>query len=127
MSSIICKNSNNNNYALVILTINITHKPFKKKCVLVSLFILAQFQTRNFDRIQPHLQLFWSLWSLFSAREFFHHFNHIAFSNALLRSCDGPHEIVACRDELLFQIDGFVVPPDQLFKKIKKRYFICML
>lgn len=91
-------------------------KPLIKtpKTRLISLLVLPQLLTAQLNRIQPQPQFLWTLGTRLSARELLHHLQDIHLGQTLFRRGDGPHEVVAQRDELLLNVDRLLVPPDQL-------------
>lgn len=61
----------------------------------------------------PQFQFLWCLWNGLAAWECFDQFDNISIGDALLGHGDCTHESIAQRYELLFQIDCFLVPPNQ--------------
>uniref|UniRef100_A0A182UC03 Nucleotide exchange factor SIL1 n=1 Tax=Anopheles melas TaxID=34690 RepID=A0A182UC03_9DIPT len=66
------------------------------------------------DRVEPQLQLFRHQWPLLGTGELLHQLQHVYVGDALLGHGDGTHEPIGKRHKLLLQIDGLLVPPDQL-------------
>lgn len=77
-------------------------------------FILAQLLAGHFDGIQPELKICRHLWALGRFGVSFEQFADVALGDALLGEGDGADEAIGQCDELLLQVDGLVVPPDEL-------------
>lgn len=86
------------------------------------LLLLPELITAHLDRLQPQLQLLRALWSGLSAREFLHQVDYIDVGQALLGHSNGPHKVISHRDELLLEVDGLIIPPDQLQGEKEARF-----
>lgn len=79
----------------------------------LSLFIFAQPLTGHLNGLQPELQLRGHLWSLCRLWIRFKELINITVGQTLLGQGNGTHKAIGQCDELLLQIDGLVVPPDE--------------
>lgn len=93
----------------------------KKYCIKnlwgSTLFVLPQLLAGELDGVQPQFQLTGNWRLAFTAWELFHHLKHIRLGDVLLRQGDGSDKSVRQRNELLLNVDGTLIPPDQLNKK----------